>query len=72
MAATYMLRRHLAEREAAQRPDACAARATEIEAAKRAKADMETRFPKITPATFEAADQYHKERLCHWRAALSK
>jgi len=71
MAATYMLRKHLAEREAAMRPEACAARAVEIAAANRARADMKARFPKITPDTFGAADQYHKERLRHWRAALS-
>lgn len=72
MAATYMLRKHLAEREAAKRPDACAARAVEIDAAKRAASDRVTRFSTITPETFEAADQYHKQRLRHWRAVLSR
>lgn len=71
MAATYMLRKHLAEREAAKRPEACAVRAVEIGASNRAKADLETRYPNITAENFEAADQYHKERLRHWRATLS-
>lgn len=71
MAATYMLRKYLAEREAAKRPEACAARAVEIEAARLAREEMMDRFPQITVETFEAADEFHKERLRHWRAALS-
>lgn len=71
MAATYILRKHLAGIEAAKRPEACAARSIEIEAAKRSACDRKARFPQITPENFEAADQYHKERLRHWRAALS-
>lgn len=71
MAATYMLRKYLAEREAAKRPEACAARASEIEAAKRAAADRKATFPAITPETFEAADRYQNERLRYWRSTLS-
>ncbi len=72
MAATYMLRKRLAELEAMKRPEAAADRAAEVEASRRAAADARARFPvgEITAETFEAADQYHKDRLEFWKRAL--
>lgn len=70
MPATYMLRKHLRSQELANRPEAAAERAASTEAWKRASVERRARFPVITPANFEAADNYQRDRVAHWARAL--
>jgi hypothetical protein len=68
MAATYMIRRHLATIESASRPDAVAERRRYADALAKARDDRRREFPTITPANFEAADAFQTDRLAHWLA----
>ena len=70
MAATYMLRKHLAAREAMKRPEAVREREIDCTAAERAAGDLRQEYPIVTPDNIEAADAYHKQRLAHWRREL--
>ena len=70
MAATYMLRKHLREREAMRSPEAEREREIDTRANELAKSDRLNRFPTITPSNAGEADRHFRVRLDHWKRAL--
>ncbi len=72
MAATYMLRKHLAVRSAASRPEAIRENVIDCEASNRARDELSESFPIVTAENFEKANAFLRERIDFWRQELRK
>jgi len=66
MAATYMLRKHLACLNAASRCSAIKERQASKQAHEKALAAMKEKYPVLSADNFEEADLYRKSRVAYY------